>query len=81
MNKETASSNENGELLTIFIGGLPGEIDHSDVQDYFNQYNVPLSVFLKFKNNGLCAGYGVIKLQNQALYDLICKETHVINGR
>ena len=71
----------NKEALSIFLGGLQGETQNSDVVDYFNGFTDDLSVFLKFKPNGLCAGYGILKVFDQEVFDQIISKIHHIKGR
>lgn len=68
--------------LTIFIGGLPGNISHKEVQKYFAGFTAKsLNIYLKFKSNGLCAGHGLLKLKDQEAYDTICRQDHYIRDR
>lgn len=70
------------EPLTLFIGGLPGEITHREVHGYFSALtSEEVSVYLKFKKNGLCAGHGILKLKDSCSYAKIKNIEHVISGR
>jgi RNA recognition motif-containing protein len=79
-NGPTPSQNDE-DMLTIFIGSLPGEITHREILSYFVRFHPSIKVFLKFKTNGICAGYGVAKLQDQQAYNQICQTKHLFNGR
>ena len=75
-------SSRNKKEFAIFIGGLPGNIKHKEVFAYFSsRYDCPLKVYLKFKKNGISAGYGTVKLSEKDQYERIIAKTHVINGR
>ncbi len=81
MNFNGSQPSYQDELLTIFIGGLPGEVSHKDILNYFVNFHSQIKVFLKLKTNGICAGYGVVKLQDQNAYNKICQTNHFFNGR
>lgn len=81
MNQRTNKRTKSNDF-TLFIGGLPGTIKHKDVFDYFkNRFEGTFKVYLKFKKNGLSAGYGTIKVSNQRSFEKIVKMTHFINNR
>jgi len=80
MNNRTKRTKSND--LTLFIGGLPGNIKHLDVFDYFrNNFKGTFKVYLKFKKNGLSAGYGTVKVSSKEAYDQIIDMTHFIKKR
>lgn len=75
------NSTNSTEPLTVFIGGLPGNITHKEIHRYFADYAAEISIYLKFKGNGLCAGHGLLKLKDETIYNQILEEEHFINGR
>lgn len=69
-------------VVKIFIGCLPAETDENEVHTYFSQYCEIIKIKIKFRSNGICAGYGhfTTKISKKNLKTLTTKN-HFYKGR
>lgn len=77
-----AASESTGEIMTIFIGGLPGQTTKVDVMCFVQKFCPVLGISLPRKSGtDKCKGYAFVKVNSGPNLERLLSNHNIINGR
>merc|ERR1719223_236762 len=75
-------STQRGGPVRFFVGGLPPEVEDSDLKKHFGTFGDLLEAqVIKDRSTGRSRNFGFVMLADSSKQDLVLREPHSIGGR